>query len=46
MLAELTCDPGCSGKVDEEALKAIADAAPEVMALEQARSIAKRYWNM
>jgi len=46
VLAELTGDPGCSGKVDEEALQAIADAAPEVMALEQARSIAKRYWNM
>jgi hypothetical protein len=42
----LTGDPACPGKVDDDALKAIADSAPGFMALEQARSIAKRYWNM
>jgi len=46
VLAELTDDPGCPGKVDNEALKAIADAAPEMMILDEVRSIAKRYWNM
>ncbi len=46
VLAELTGDPGCPGKVDDEALKAIADAAPGMTIVDEVRSIAKRYWNM
>ena len=46
VLAELTGDPGCPGKVDDEALKAIADAVPGMTVLDEVRSIAKRYWNM
>jgi acetoin utilization deacetylase AcuC-like enzyme len=46
VLAELAGDPGCPGKVDEDALKSIGGSSPDVAVLEQVRNIAKRYWNM
>lgn len=46
VLAELTGDPDCPGKVDDEALKAIADAVPGMTIMDEVRSIAKQYWNM
>ena len=46
VLGELSGDPGCPGKVDEETLQAIIDSDREVAVIEQVRNIAKRYWNL
>lgn len=46
VLAELSGDPVCPGKVDEKTLQAIVDSDQEVAVIEQVRNIAKRYWNL
>ena len=46
VLAELSGDPACPGKVDESALQDIIEADREVPVVEQVRNIAKRYWSL
>jgi len=46
VLAELSGDPGCPGKVDAAALQEIIDSDREVPAVERVRDIAKRYWSL
>jgi acetoin utilization deacetylase AcuC-like enzyme len=46
VLGELSGDPACPGKIDEITLQAIIDSDHEVQIVEQARDIAKRYWNL
>ena len=46
VLAELSGDPECPGKVDRATLQAIIDADREVPVIEQVRDIAKRYWSL
>jgi acetoin utilization deacetylase AcuC-like enzyme len=46
VLAELSGNPDCPGKVDAATLQAIVDADREVPVIEQVRDIAKRYWNL
>jgi len=46
VLAELTGNPECPGKVADSALQAILESDREVPVIEQVRNIAKRYWNL
>jgi acetoin utilization deacetylase AcuC-like enzyme len=46
VLAELSGNPTCPGKVDESALQAIIESEKEVPVIEQVRNIAKRYWSL
>jgi acetoin utilization deacetylase AcuC-like enzyme len=46
VLAELSGNPACPGKVDESALQAIIESEREVPVIEQVRNIAKRYWSL
>ncbi|MBW2501394.1 MAG: histone deacetylase [Deltaproteobacteria bacterium] len=46
VLAELSGDPACPGKVDAATLKAIATAERNVPVVAQVRDIAKRYWSL
>jgi acetoin utilization deacetylase AcuC-like enzyme len=46
VLAELSGNQECPGKVDEETLQAIIDSDSEVPVIEQVRDIAKRYWSL
>jgi acetoin utilization deacetylase AcuC-like enzyme len=46
VLGELSGNPECPGKVDEEILQAIVDSDREVAVIEQVRSVAKRYWSL
>jgi acetoin utilization deacetylase AcuC-like enzyme len=46
VLGELSGDPGCPGKVDDEILQAIVDADRGVAVIEQVRDVAKRYWSL
>ena len=46
VLAELSGDPECPGKVDGATLQAIIDADREVPVIGQVRDIAKRYWSL
>jgi acetoin utilization deacetylase AcuC-like enzyme len=46
VLAELSGNPACPGKVDEAALKDVLAADREVPVIKQVRDIAKRYWNL
>jgi acetoin utilization deacetylase AcuC-like enzyme len=46
VLGELSGNPECPGKIDDKTLQAIIDSDREVQVVEQARDIAKRYWNL
>jgi len=46
VLAELSGNPTCPGKIDESALQAIMESDREVPVIEQVRNIAKRYWKL
>lgn len=46
VLAELSGNPACPGKVDESALQVIIESEKEVPVIEQVRNIAKRYWSL
>ncbi|UCD65891.1 MAG: histone deacetylase [Deltaproteobacteria bacterium] len=46
VLGELSGNPECPGKIDEKTLQEIIDSDREVPVVEQARDIAKRYWNL
>jgi acetoin utilization deacetylase AcuC-like enzyme len=46
VLAELSGNPECPGKVDESALQSIITADREVPVIEQVRNIAKKYWSL
>jgi acetoin utilization deacetylase AcuC-like enzyme len=46
VLAELSGDPRCPGKVNEETLQAIINGAREVPVIGKVRDIAKRYWSL
>lgn len=46
VLAELSGNPTCPGKVDESALQAIIESEKDVPVIEQVRNIAKRYWSL
>jgi acetoin utilization deacetylase AcuC-like enzyme len=46
VLAELSGNPTCPGKVDESALQALIESEKEVPVIEQVRNIAKRYWSL
>jgi acetoin utilization deacetylase AcuC-like enzyme len=46
VLAELSGQPECPGRVDEAVLQAIMDGEREVPIIRQVRDIAKRYWSL
>jgi hypothetical protein len=46
VLGELSGNPECPGKVDDEILQEIVDSEREVAVVEQVRDVAKRYWSL
>ena len=46
VLGELSGNPECPGRIDEETVQGLIDARREVAVVEQVRNIAKRYWNL
>jgi acetoin utilization deacetylase AcuC-like enzyme len=46
VLGELSGNPECPGRIDEETVQDIIDAQRDVAVVEQVRNIAKKYWNL
>ncbi len=46
VLAELSGNQECPGKVDDSVLQSIVEAEREVPVIEKVRNIAKRYWSL